>query len=76
MYTKTSEGEDRQSDVLVEFPVVLLSANEDFPPEQIWAARVPENDDAMPHGWSAFEIWHSHIRAPPGAKSRFLRELC
>jgi hypothetical protein len=75
MYTKPIEDEHRLSDTAVEFPVVLLSANEDFPAAQSWAAGGAQNDDARPCGWSAYQIWHSHIRALPGIKSRFLREL-
>jgi hypothetical protein len=75
MYTKSIGDEHRMSDTAVEFPVVLLSANEDFPAAQSWDARVADDNDARTHGWSAFEIWHSHIRAVPGIKSRFLREL-
>jgi hypothetical protein len=75
MYTKTIGDEQRLADTVVEFPVVLLSANEDSPAEQSCAAGVAENEDARTYGWSAYEIWHSHIRAPPGIKSRFLQDL-
>jgi len=75
MYTKSIADEQELSDTVGEFPVIVVSANEDFPPAQALASGVPAPGGPKDYGWSAFETWHSRIRLPPGVNGRFLREL-
>jgi hypothetical protein len=56
-------------DAAVDYPLVILAANEEFPNAK---AAAPERaEDAR--GWNAFEIWRNRIRLLPGMTSLFLQ---
>jgi hypothetical protein len=57
-------------DAAVDYPLVLVPANEEFP-----CARAVESEpleSSLNAGWSAFEIWRRRIRPAPGIISLFL----
>ena len=56
-------------DAAVDYPLVLVPANEEFP--RTHAADGEPLEDS-PTGWNAFEIWRRHIRPAPGTISLFL----
>ena len=57
-------------DAAVDYPLVLVPANEEFP-----RTRAMDGDpleDSCGAGWNAFEIWRRRIRPAPGMTSLFL----
>jgi hypothetical protein len=57
-------------DAAVDYPLVLVPANEEFPHAPAVESEAFEHSPG--NGWSAFEIWHSRIRPSPGVTSLFL----
>jgi hypothetical protein len=57
-------------DAAVDYPLVLIPANEEFP-----RTRAVDNEP-LEHspgtGWNAFDIWHRRIRPAPGPTSHLL----
>ena len=59
-------------DAEVDYPVVLVAANEDFSDAEALESASAGRARADVKGWDAFEIWRSRIRLLPGATSLFL----
>jgi hypothetical protein len=62
-------------DAAVDYPLVVLAANEEFPRAPAARSAPTTNGSHETHGWSAFEIWRSRIRLLPGVTSLFLPSL-
>jgi hypothetical protein len=59
-------------DAGVDYPLVLVAPNEEFPRAQTSVSNPGEQVARnKASGWNAYEIWHSRIRLSPGVISLF-----
>jgi hypothetical protein len=59
-------------DAAVDYPLVLIAANEEFPRERVLEPESAEQSPGKADGWNPFEIWYRRIRPAPGVHSIFL----
>jgi len=59
-------------DAAVDYPLVLVAANEEIPRARAVEPESPGQSPGKTDGWNPFEIWHRRIRPSPGVHSIFL----